>query len=59
MKLLYLTPHVTVFGNYYLYATFEGESGKTFTSKEPYMWARSKKLLDEKLSKYPPVIVQW
>ena len=53
MKLVSFNLVVTVFGNHYLYATYEGEAGKTFTPKIPYMSARSKALLLEKLSYGP------
>lgn len=53
MRLEYLTLDVTVFGNHYLYATYRGESGRLFTPKEPYMWARTKKLLEDKMESYP------
>ncbi len=53
MKLLYLNHVVTVFGNHYLYPTFQVESGTVFTSLNYLISARSKELLDEKLKSYP------
>lgn len=53
MKLVSFSLQVTPFGNHYLYATYEGEAGSQFTPKIPYMWARSKELLLEKLSYGP------
>ena len=53
MKLLKLDLKISPFGHHYLYATYEGESGKTFTPSKPYMWAYNRDMLEEKLSYYP------
>ena len=49
MKLLHFNLVVTVFGNHYLYPTFEGESGNVFTAKNYLLSARSREELDKKI----------
>ncbi len=59
MKLLYLNyKRSNMWNMHYLYATFQCESGKIFTSKEPFLMARTKDALYERAEFYPYRIME-
>lgn len=59
MKLLHLNyKRNDVWNMHYLYATYRGESGKTFTPKEPFLKARTKETLYERAEYYPYKILE-